>query len=62
MIVEDYLFAEPDWQYFIYIGRRWQTSIQTTLERGEQRARLKSYPIKTLVYMVVPLTLRRITT
>ena len=56
MIVNDYFFLEPDWQYDIVTGRRWRTSFQTTLERGEKRARLVDYPFKTLKFSVVPFT------
>lgn len=56
MIVEDYFLIEPDWQYFIEMGRRWVTSLQTSVDQSEKRAKLKSYPIKRLQYSIVPFT------
>ena len=56
MIVNDYFLIAPDWQYGIISGRRWTTTIQTSLTRGEKRSRLVDYPTKILRYTIVPFT------
>lgn len=56
MIIEDYFLIEPDWQFQIEVGRRWQTSLQTSIDQSEKRAKLFSWPRKRLLFTVVPFT------
>jgi hypothetical protein len=56
MIVEDYFLIEPDWQYFINMGRTWRTALQTSIDKSEKRAKLRSWPTKRLNFTVVPFT------
>ncbi len=56
MIVEDYFLIEPNWQSYVSLGRRWKTSFQTSLIRGEKRARLIDYPVKRLQFTILPFT------
>jgi hypothetical protein len=55
--VSDYLLLPPNWNSTVYQKRIWMTNIQTTIEEGEKRSALFTWPRRNIRYSVQCMTI-----
>jgi len=48
--IEEYLFAEPDWNGSFVFKKRWRTSLQKSLKDDEKRSALFNWSRRILAY------------